>query len=301
MKTKAIFLVFAAMVATSASMNAQGLLRRAINRHIEHKIDSAVDKSIQNQENEQNNKNAGQSESKDNSTRATGRGLFGGKIDIKYNDDYNFTGRMYMQIESYDNNKPVLSDYYTYYSSKTPDAGIEMSIPDQKEKTGPTVFLIDGVNRCFIMLLGSTDSKTGIISELPSDSAMAAMAKKQKGENPEDAIITSTGKTRTIAGYKCTEYKATDKSDGSWAYVWVTRDLKLNANRAYWGKAGIPTYYNYPGFGGGVILAVESYDKNDKLDMKMETKEIDQNYPHSISTSGYTFMKMNFSQSGRKK
>ncbi len=32
----------------------------------------------------------------------------------------------------------------------------------------------------------------------------------------------------------------------------------------------------------------------------METKEINENFNHSISTAGYTFMKMNFGQAGKK-
>jgi len=34
--------------------------------------------------------------------------------------------------------------------------------------------------------------------------------------------------------------------------------------------------------------------------MKMETKEINDNFSHSISTVGITFMKMNFGQAGKK-
>jgi len=34
--------------------------------------------------------------------------------------------------------------------------------------------------------------------------------------------------------------------------------------------------------------------------MKMETKEIDEHFSHSITTRGYTFMKMNFGQNGKK-
>jgi len=48
------------------------------------------------------------------------------------------------------------------------------------------------------------------------------------------------------------------------------------------------------------MLAMEGYDKDNKLEMKMETKEINDNFKHSISTAGYTLMKMNFGQAGRK-
>jgi hypothetical protein len=306
MKTKAIFLLFGMMLILPAGLNAQGgLLRRAINRHIEHKIDSAIDKSINDSVNanrQRNSSNSDKAGSEDNSTKATGRGLFGGKIDIKYEDDYKFTGRIYMQMEAYDKKDVVKSDYYTYYNSNSMNAGIEAEITDQKEgdKAVPTVFVFDKDNRCFLMLIGSPDSKTGIISELPSDSAMTAMAEKNKTDLNEQAKVTRTGNSRVIAGYKCDEYKVEDPEQDGYSNVWVTRDIKINADRAYWGKAGIPTYYNLPGLEGSVMLAMEAYDKNGKPKMKMETKEIDQHFNHTISTAGYTFMKMNFGQAGQK-
>ena len=85
------------------------ILRRAIDRKIEHKVDSAVDKSDKDEakarQQAAKNDSTGTSTQK-KGTKETGRGLFGGKIDIKYNDDYNFTGRIYMQMETY-NKKDV--------------------------------------------------------------------------------------------------------------------------------------------------------------------------------------------------
>ena len=80
----------------------------------------------------------------------------------------------------------------------------------------------------------------------------------------------------------------------------MTKDVKLKADKKYWSKAGVPTYYNYPEFEGAMMLAMESFDKDNKPGMKMETKEINDNFNHSISTKGYTFMKMNFGQAGKK-
>ncbi len=306
MKTKAIFLLLGMMLIMPAGLNAQaGLLRRAINRHIEHKIDSAIDKSINDSVNanrQRNSSNSDKAGSEDNSTKATGRGLFGGKIDIKYEDEYKFNGRIYMQMESYDKKDVVKSDYYTYYNSNSMNAGIEAEITDQKggDKPVPTVFIFDKDNRCFLMLIGNPESKAGIISELPSDSAMAAMADKKKTDLHGEAKVTRTGNSRVIAGYKCDEYKVEDPEEDGYSNVWVTRDIKINADRAYWGKAGMPTYYNLPGLEGSVMLAMEAYDKKGEPTMKMETKEIDQHFNHTISTSGYTFMKMNFGQAGQK-
>ena len=310
MKTRAFLLLFAVMVILPASSYSQGgLLRRAINRKIDNKIDSAAEKSANDNAKEQSDKNQSSNAAAQDKggTKATGRGLFGGKIDIKYNDEYKFTGRIYMQMESYDKKDVMKSDYYTYFSNNSLSAGIEMLPVDSKEgsKTAPTVFLFDGDNKCFMMLIENKDSKTGIISTLPSDSAMAAQAKTQKEAKPEKTVpekatITKTGNSRTIAGYKCDEYKIVESDKEGYSNVWMTKDVKLTADKRYWGKAGMPTYYNYPGFEGAMMLAMEGFDKKNKPTMKMETKEINENFSHTISTVGITFMKMNFGQAGKK-
>jgi hypothetical protein len=307
MKTRSIFLFLLLALMLPVTSNAQlGLLRKAINKKIDNKVDSAVNKKAQDDARKKDSASQAQtgnpssSQTTTGGTKETGRGLFGGKIDIKYSDEYKFTGRIYMQMETYNNKDVTKADYYTYFSGDSPNAGIEMMPIEVKEgnKAVPTTFIFDGESRAFMMLLES--GKTGIISSMPTDSALTAQAKNQKGSNPEKATITKTGNTREIAGYKCDEYKIVDPEKDGYSNVWMTKDVKLKADKKYWGKAGMPTYYNYPGFEGSMMLAMESFDKKDKPTMKMETKEINENFPKSISTVGYTFMKMNWGQAGKK-
>ena len=309
MKTKILLLIVVIMLVIPNITNAQGgILRRAINRQIDHKIDSAVNKSAQDKAKEKEQADQNQSDKTANSgTKGTGRGLFGGKIDIKYNNEYDFTGRIYMVMETYDKKDVAKSDYFMYFNSESPSAGIEMKASDPKkgEETPLTSFIFDIDNKCFMMLIESDGSKTGIISTIPDDSTLTANVKTrnaptQTTPKEKPATITKTGNTRMIAGYKCDEYKIVEEGEDGYANVWMTKDVKIKADKRNWGKTGMPTYYNYPGFEGMMMLAMEGYDKDNKLAMKMETKEINENIKHSISTVGYTFMKMNFGQAGKK-
>ena len=308
MKTRSLFLLLAFMVILPGVLSAQfGVVRRAINRQVDRKIDSAIIKNEQENSAKAEKEQADRQKSDSSSskartgtdTKSSGRGLFGGKIDIKYEDEYKFTGRIYMQMESYDKKDVIKSDYYTYFNANTANAGIEVKVQDPKEgdKTVPTTFLFDNSNRCFMMLTGGS---TGMISAIPSDSALAAQAKNQKTESTNQPTITKTGNSKTIAGYKCDEYKIVEKEKEGYSLVWMTKDVKIKADKKYWGKAGMPTYYNYPGFEGSMMLAMEAFDKNNQPGMKMETKEINESFSHAISTTGYTFMKMNFGQAGKK-
>ena len=259
MKTRAIFLsLLLAIVLTNASNAQVGVLRRAMNRTIDRKIDSAIIKSEQDKAKEKAEADKNQADStkpKDTSTKATGRGVFGAKIDNKFNDEYKFTGRIYTQMETYDKKEVNKADFYTYFNSTTMNAGIEVKPVNYKEgdKTQPMVILFDSDNRTMMMLLVKEGPKTGFISGIPSDSAMAAQAKNQKGATAEKPTITKTGNSRVIAGYKCDEYKVMEADKEGYANVWMTKDVKLKADKKYWSQSGLPTYYNNPEFAGGML------------------------------------------------
>lgn len=299
MKIKITFLLIAFLLVTTNITNAQvGILRRALNKQIDKEIDTAINKKAQ------ENSDKTTTDNEQNKTRSRGLGgILGGKTDIVHNDEYAFTGRIYMQMETYDKKDVSKSDYYTYFNANTLNAGIEVRIadPEKGEAPLPTQFIFDNDNRCFMILMQGEDSKTGIISTIPSDSAMNAQAKNQRTTEEKPATITKTGNTKMIAGYRCDEYKVVEEGEDGYANVWMTKDVKIKADKRNWGKAGMPTYYGHPEFEGAMMLAMESYDKNNKLEMKMETKEINENFKHSISTVGYSFIKMNFGQAGKKK
>jgi hypothetical protein len=306
MKTKSLLPALALLVFLPSVSNAQfGAVRRAINRQIDHKIDSSIDKSAQDERDkkakEESEQNSGESgESKGNTaSKSKSTGLFGGKIDINYKDNYDFTGRIYMQMETYNKKDVIKSDFYTYYNAEGKDAGMDLRTVDPKD--GITVittsFIFDNENRALMSLI-DMQSKIGTISSIPSDSALAAQS-KARGEKAKQPIVAKTGNSRVIAGYKCEEYKVVDPEKAGYSLVWMTRDFKVKSETKYWGKSGMPSYYNYPGFEGSVMLAMQEFDKNEEPTAKMETIEIDEHFKHSISTVGYTFSKMNFGQ-GRK-
>lgn len=207
-----------------------------------------------------------------------------------------------MVMESYDKKDVTKSDFYTYFNTNTLNAGIEVKVTNSEKGETPmaTQFIFDNDNRCFMMLVRNEDSRTGIISTIPDDSTMNAQVKNQKPDEKKQAVITKTGNSKMIAGYKCEEYKIVEEGEDGYSNVWMTKDVKIKADKRNWGKAGMPNYYGYAGFENSMMLAMEGYDKNNKLTMKMETIEINENFKHSISTVGFSFIKMNFGQAGRK-
>ena len=223
-----------------------------------------------------------------------------GKVDLKHKDEYSFTSRLYMVVETYNKKESMKMDLYMYFSGNTPIVGMESkSYTDEKGKTVTinSSTVMDGENKSFIILTEANGNKMGLISAIP-DEQHPAPAKpdgkpSQKTSHPN---FTKTGNSRVIAGYNCDEYSYTDSENKLKGSVWFTKDATLNIDKRGWQKTGMGAYYGYEGFEGGIIMATEGYDENGKLTMKSETKEIKSNFDHSISLKGYTLTQMNLGQ-----
>ncbi|MDQ1297128.1 MAG: hypothetical protein QG611_1107, partial [Bacteroidota bacterium] len=321
MKTRILFFLTAVLlIINPVNSNAQvgGLLKNKINRvinagtrtvdkEINKEIDSAVEKEVLEARDKQiqEAKNQSEKDSTDQGAqKSTGQtkqggksfnlgGLMGGKVTSKYNESYAFNNRIYMQMEMYDKKDVTKMDYYIYFSDATPTAGFESKMiaksEEGEEVTVTSSYVFDGENKSFIIMTDMGTMKMGIISEVPDETATQG----QPAEKTPKATITKTGNSKVIAGYKCDEYLYKDNESKDYGKLWVTKDLKLKADKRTYSKAGLPAYYGNPEIEDGSVLAMESYNEKGVLEMKSETKEINLNFPHTISVAGYTFRQMN--------
>jgi hypothetical protein len=326
MKTRVFYLLFAVLIMLPFSSYAQfgGVVRRAVNRQVNKEVDSLLDKKVQEKQNEnrakkaaeenqkkadqpvQENEPAGKTADSDNSgsgnagSSAGGgafTGLFGNKVTSKYKEEYNFTSRIYMVTETHDKDDVMKMDFYMFYSASSPVIGIEtQTITDEENKATVTAKMImDGENKSFLMLSEINGMKMGMISEIPDENTTVTGPDGKPVKNYKPPTFTKTGNTRTVAGYKCDEYayKSEDKTSGK---VWFTKDANLKIDKRGWNNSGMSYYYGSNAFNDGIILASESYNDKGKLETTTETKEINENYPHSISVTGYTLRQMNVNQ-----
>ena len=230
--------------------------------------------------------------------------FLGGKVDLKYNDEYDFTSRLYMQTESYNKKDVMKMDLFLYFSASSPSVGMETKSVTNQQGTANQVassMVMDGENKCFIILTDVGATKMGIISAIPDENTAQTQPDGTPAKKATPTNFTKTGNTRIIAGYKCDEYIYKDAENKSSGKVWFTKDANLKIDKRGWQKTGMGAYYGYAGFEGGIILANEAYDADGKLTMKSETKEINPNYSHSITVKGYTLRQMNINQNQPKK
>jgi len=325
MKKRTLFLLAAALlILMPAASDAQvgNILRNKLNRavnagartvdnEVNKEIDTAVekevikarDKQIEEAKNQSDQEKTEQntSQEKKGSKGINIGGLLGGKVTSKYNESYSFNNRIYMQMEVYDKKDVSKMDYYIYFSDNEPNAGFESKMiatsEDGNQVTMLSSFVFDGPNKCFLIMTDMGTMKMGIISEVPDETTTQG----QPAEEAPKATITKTGNTKIIAGYKCDEYLYKDNESKDYGKLWVTKDLRLKGDKRTYSKAGLSPFYGNPQLEDGTILAMESYNEKNELEMKSETKEVNFNFPHTISTTGYSFRQMNFNQAGQKK
>jgi hypothetical protein len=308
MKTKALifFLVTGLMIPSVSMAQLGGALRNrlnnAINKGIENKIDSTVEKQAAEKQAAEKQASEPASEEEQAAGNQERRGiniggLLGGKVTLKYDESYSFSNRIFMQAEIYDKKEVARMDYYLYYREDAPYFGIEakMLVEDEgQEQEILTSTVFDGVNKCILIMTDMGAMKMGIITAVPEEDQSGTTA----ADNPDMGTFTKTGNKKVIAGYSCDEYQYKDTETGDNGKVWVTGDLRLQADRRTWAKAGMPAYYGHSALDNGVVMATESYNSKGELEMKSETKEVSKGIKHSISTAGFSLRQMDFNQAG---
>lgn len=214
----------------------------------------------------------------------------GGGGDVAHKDSYNFTGSIVMDMEVInedDGSVEMVMEYTTYFNMKSNDVAIEVK-PQSEDGAyqADMTMIYDTDNNTMFMLTAQGGQKMAIASDLDD------MPEDMNNENDYESsnpTYTKTGKTRTIAGYKCDGYTMQDGENT--VEMWVTKDMKFNVGKKQMKKAGMPLYYDGP-FEGGMIMEMEMYEDNIKK-MRTVVTDVKSKINRSISLDGYTIMKMN--------
>jgi len=317
MKSKVLLFVFILFI-PAVSYSQTGILRRAINRQVSNELDSALDKKIQdeqnknrakekaaadqNQANQATDKPAEAGQPAGNEGSGFGAKMFGNKVDLKYDEEYKFTSRIYMKMETYEKKDVMKMDFNMFYSANSPTLGVETkTISTEEDGTIPMVafMIVDGVNKSFLVLSEVNSMKMGMISAIPDENTTVVQPDGKPAKKVTTPQFTKTGNTRVVAGYKCDEYTYTNADDKTSGKVWFTREPNILVDKRGWNNTGMASYYGYDGFKDGIILASEANDEKGNLAMKAETIEINEKYPHSMSTKGYTLRQVKTDQGAK--
>jgi hypothetical protein len=219
---------------------------KKVEERVDKKIDEAIDKQLDKiEESMEKEKESGTESSEGSSDRAErdrqreqrmqnilkGIGMGGEPVPVA--DAYTFKQMIEMRVESFDKNgkKESEGDFITHLSPDSKSMAYQVVSGDMGNP-GQGMFIIDAENGATIILNEEKGEKTGIVYGMGAffSSIGETYEEENLAETPEAYLanpnVKKTGRTKTIAGYKCEEYKFNDEETES--EVWITQDLKMN-------------------------------------------------------------------------
>ncbi len=308
MKTTAKFvLLLSILVLVSQLGYSQSLLNRMkqkandkIEKRLEKKLDEQLDKQLDNIENSidslgaQDNGSTGETDDQEqlqNRMQAmmTGLGMSGEPVPVE--DSYVFTERVQMLVESHDKskNKTSSGEFITHLNPDAHSMAYEV-ISGDIGSSDQGLFIIDSKNKAIILLNDTEEEKTGIVYGMGTFfESVGEMSFDDTGDEeiPENIFshpnVNKTGKTKTIAGYKCQHYTYIDEETES--EFWITDALKTSSADFFSTLFKTSLYTN--GMGWGYVMESVSTDKRTGDTNTMRVTDVDKNTGRHFNLSAY--------------
>lgn len=217
-----------------------------------------------------------------------GIGMSGEPVPIA--DSYNFNQLIQMHIESHDKNgkKESEGEFITHLNPQSKSMAYQMISGDMGQP-GQGLFIIDAENGATIILSEEKGEKTGMVYGMSSFFSTLGDTYEEETmeETPESFLhnpnVTKTGRTKTIAGYKCEEYKFSDEETES--EFWITTDLKMNT-QDYFSTLFKTSMYTH-GIPWGYMMESTTTDKNTGDKAFMQVTRVDSNTDIHFTMTDY--------------
>jgi hypothetical protein len=274
-------------------------VQERVENKVEEKAEEKVDEAIDNQLDKLEEALEGEADS----ARATtdeerrqrmqnimkGLGMSGEPVPVA--DSYKFDQMIQMHVESFDadGNKESEGEFITHLSPDSKSMAYQMVSGDMGNP-GQGMFIIDAENGATIILSEEDGKKTGLVYGMGAFfQTMGEDVEEDAGlyESPESYLanpnVKKTGRSKTIAGYKCEEYRYTDETSES--DIWITKDLKMNT-RDFFSTLFRTSLYSH-GIPWGYMMEVTTNDKETGEKSFMQVTNVDDNSNKTFSLTDY--------------
>jgi hypothetical protein len=276
----------------------QEKVEEKVEERADKKIDEAIDKQLdkieESLENESDSVSGdiGSRTDRDREQRMQnilkGIGVSGEPVPVA--DNYTFDHMIEMHVESFDKNgkKESEGEFITHLSKNSKSMAYQVVSGDMGNP-GQGMFIIDAENGATIILNEENGEKTGIVYGMGAffSSIGETYEEENLEETPEAYLanpnVKKTGRTKTIAGYKCEEYKFNDEETES--EVWITQDLKMNTQDFF--STLFKTNLYARGVPWGYMMEATSLDKESGEKSVMQVTRVDANSNARFNLSDY--------------
>ena len=262
----------------------------------DEEIDKALDKILEEQEDAEKETDATSKDNRDQERLQKlmqGMGISGDPVPIA--DNYRFDSKIQMHIESYKANGDLDNegDFITYINPGNQNFAYEFISGDfgQKGKQGKGLFIMDFENKAMIILSNEDGKKNGLVTGL--DMNLGQDWREAYKDLDEEAVnnvnlnpyLDKTGRTKTIAGFKCVEYKYDNPEEDTEAKFWITKDADFKT-RDYMSAIFKSAAYSR-GMPWGFIMESEAINRETKERSVMKVVEYDENANKKIGLNEY--------------
>lgn len=304
--SKSIFLVtislFGVQIACGQSFldRVKQKTKEKMEQRLDEKLDKELDKGLDKIENSIDSMANGNVEDETVQTRdqimqnrmdkmMKGLGMSGEPVPVE--NSYSFNQLIQMQIEMYDNSEKKTShgEFITHLNPSTANLAYEVVSTDFGDSE-QGFFIIDTKNKAIVLLNDKEGKKTGIVYGMGT--FMDDM-KNYESEDTEDAEVpdvgllnpnlSKTGKTKTIAGFKCQQYLYND--DDTESEFWITDELETDTRDFFSTLFKTSVYTN--GMGYGYVMESASKDKTTGNRSSMKVTKVDRHSNASFNLSSY--------------
>lgn len=280
--------------------------KQKANQRVDQKIDKGLDKGLDAIEGlfgkKKKDKSKGDEDSEEvaSETENTDSGaaaqsdmmskMFGGG-DLDVQDSYTFDHNILMNIQTFDKKGKTGDEMKMtmYFSDETPHFGMSMDI-----EGGNNFIIYDMETYEMVSLMDNNGQKIGMTMKLNPDKFVNNDEGKKENGN---ISFEKTGRTKTISGYNCEEYKLNDPEGdpNSTTTFWMTTDIDANwiemmstfasTNKKMQKNFVLPE--DYPK--GSMIQIINASNKNEEKSVTTVEK-INKNTHKVIETKGYQMM-----------
>ena len=186
-----------------------------------------------------------------------------GSSDVKYSDVYDFSTIVLMEMTTFDESGSVesVAEYKTLLNTGNGNSAIIIKPLEgsaESQEISAMTMIFDQVNEVALVLTDAGGNRTAMATPI-DDETMYDEEYYVEEEEVEDieSSYQKTGRTKTIAGYRCEEYRFEEEQ--STYNVWFTDQVKNRPGKKEMQRAGIPVYYDGP-FEGKMMMEMETIE-----------------------------------------
>ncbi len=285
---------FLEKMAKKAAKKAEQVAEKKTEEKVEEETEKQLEKILDEQEKTGEEEKSADYEKglSDWAGRMARMGYSGAPVPIE--DVYTFVSSMAMNIKAYDGDGNLSNDgimkIYTNPGDETFAYEFVSGNIDGGNDMQKGIIIMDIKNQATIILNNEDGKKTGFVYGAKGlmDGELYEDVESDEEDVPEDVgyvdpRITKTGRTRTILGYKCEEYKFKDEE--SEGLAWITKDMKWKSDD-FMSSIFRTSMYSHGVFG-GFLMASESVDLGNGEKSTYEVTEINKNDKSSFSIADY--------------